>query len=80
MPSNEPLVVQALEEAILYRQALLTGEIESVKGFESEDRTRIREYRKLLQHARAKAISHRSLVVAARKGENNGNPHPGEVR
>mgnify|MGYP001601915256 CR=1 FL=1 len=68
--SNEPLLVQALEEAIFYRQALLAGELGSVKGFESEDRARIREYRKLLAHARGRTIRRRR----------NGNPHPGEVR
>lgn len=65
--SNEPLVVQALEEAILFRQWCAEGNPEP---FKSEDLSRVREYRKLLNHARGRAIGERR----------NGNLHPRKVR
>lgn len=73
--SNEPLVVQALEEAILFRQWCADGNPEPFRSTagrdRSEDWARIREYRKLLQRARAKVITRRV---------GNGNTHPREVR
>ena len=64
--SNEPLIVQALEEAILFRQWCADGNPEPTR---SEDLAHIREYRKLLQHARGRRLE-----------RTNGNLHPGEVR
>lgn len=66
-PSNEPLLVQALEEAILFRRWCADGNSEPYK---SEDLIRIREYRKLLFRARGRTILRRR----------SGNSHPGEVR
>lgn len=65
--SNEPLVVQALEEAILFRQWCADGNPEPYK---SEDLARVREYRKLLHHARARRMQKRN---------SNANSHPREV-
>jgi len=66
--SNEPLLVQALEEAILFRR--LWADL-NPEPFRSEDRERVREYRKLLQRARAKILEQRTA---------DGNTHPGKVR
>lgn len=57
MKSNEPIIVQALEEAILFREWCARGKPEP---FKSEDWEQVREYRKLLQHARARAIRQRA--------------------
>lgn len=54
--SNEPLIVQALEEAILFRQF---SAAQSPEPSRSEDLERIREYRKLLQRARSKTMERR---------------------
>ena len=54
--SNEPLIVQALEEAILFRQWCADGNPEPTR---SEDLAHIREYRKLLQRARSKTMEKR---------------------
>ena len=73
--SNEPLVVQALEEAILFRQWCADG---NPDPYRSEDLERIREYRKLLHQARARAIEVRGQKSGVRG--RNGNSHPGKVR
>ena len=58
--SNEPLLVQALEEAILFRQSCADGNPEP---YRSEDRLRIREYRKLLHRARGKVLLRKRLAT-----------------
>ena len=77
MQSNEPLIVQAIEDAILLRRSEAEAHSEP---FKSHHLVRLREYRKLLLHARGRLIQSRDRKGAGIKGTSNGNLHPAEVR
>ena len=62
--SNEPLIIQAIEEAILFRQACAYSNLEPLK---SGDRERVREYRKLLHYVRGRLIQSRARKQAVQQ-------------